>query len=47
MEGFGADMLYTEVDKLRDQLEMGYRNLKWVIPGDSSTVIDSIARTRA
>ncbi|MHB1457871.1 MAG: hypothetical protein ACYC0V_13255 [Armatimonadota bacterium] len=32
IEYFGADMLYTEVDKLRDQLEMGYPNLKWVIP---------------
>jgi hypothetical protein len=34
MEGFGAELLYTEVDKLRDQLEMGYPNLKWVIPDE-------------
>ena len=32
MEDFGADMFYTELDKVRDQLEMGYPNLKWVIP---------------
>ncbi len=34
MGDFGADKFYTEVDKLRDQLEMGYPNLKWVIPDE-------------
>ena len=26
------NLKYTQLSKLRDQLEMGYPNLKWVIP---------------
>ena len=33
MEDFGADTLYTKPGEMRDQLDMGYPNLKWVIPG--------------